>query len=105
MLSTVNKKNRQNILKHSKLSTTFISKKGITRPLLLRSWLILFAKLLLVKEVKPGALIGQNWVKRKRESSGLVPIFDITCVLRISKQPCSQISVNQVLIILYYLRY
>ena len=55
-----------------------ISKKGINRPLLPRSWFNLFSKLLLVKDVKSGALIGQNRVKRERERRGLViPIFDI----------------------------
>jgi hypothetical protein len=42
-----------------------ISKNGITRPLLSRSWLNLFSKLLLVNEVKPGALIGQKRVAKK----------------------------------------
>jgi hypothetical protein len=42
------------------------------------SWLNLFLKLLLVKEVKSGALVGRKRVKRERESRGLViPIFDI----------------------------
>jgi hypothetical protein len=51
-----------------------ISKKGITRPLLSRSWLNLFLKILSAKEVKSCA----TPVKRERKSRGLViPIFDI----------------------------
>ena len=44
-----------------------IPKIGITKPLNSRSWLNFFSKLLLVRKVKSGALIGQKWVKLERE--------------------------------------
>jgi hypothetical protein len=42
-----------------------------------RSWLNFFSKLLLVKKLKSGALIGQNRVEREPEEQG-IPILDIT---------------------------
>jgi hypothetical protein len=55
-----------------------VSIMGIPRPLLSRSRLNLFPKLLLAKVVIPGAFIGLTLVKLERESRGLgIPIFDI----------------------------
>ena len=55
-----------------------ISKIGISCPSGSRSWLNFFLKLLLVKKLKSGALIGQKRVKheRKPEEQG-IPILDM----------------------------
>jgi hypothetical protein len=54
-----------------------ISEEGITKPSTKRSRLNLFTKLLFVKVVISGAFIGQMWVKREREESPEIPIFDM----------------------------